>query len=130
MTKTLIRSAVAAGALAASMAASATIITVFDSIPAGTAAYNATVAAAGGTVTALDIPVQSGSSIVGPDFTITRNNGGFISTTTYGTMSGPVVDISPSGSGPGIGAIGSGIKFAFTNPVNSIGFEVGDWGTC
>jgi PEP-CTERM motif len=130
MSKTLIRSSVAAVAMAASMAASATIVTVFDSIPAGTASYNATVAAAGGTVTALAIPAQSGNSIVASDFTITRNNGGFISTTTYGTMSGPVVDISPSGSGPGIGAIGSGIKFTFNTAVNSIGFEVGDWGTC
>lgn len=128
----LTQCALVAGALAwGTPPAGATILTVFDSIPAGTASFNNTVTAAGATPMADTLGfAQSGNPLVRPGYTIDRNNGGGISTISYGTMTGGVVDISPGGSGPGIGAIGSGITFTFNSAVNSIGFEVGDWGTC
>ena len=130
MSSKLIRHTLAAAAMVASVAANATIVTVFDSIPAGTASYNATVAGAGSTVKSLALPAGGGASIVTADFTMTRNNGGSIFTGSYGTMSGPVVDIDPSGVGRVLGGKGSGVTFTFNSPVNSIGFEVGDWSTC
>jgi len=128
-----IRSTLAAAALSASMAASATILTVFDSIPNGTASFNSTVASAGGTVSAMLIPTASSvPSIDAGPFTIARNNGSPFSTSTYGTMSGPVIGINPAGTvrGPAGDSQPSGVTFTFDSPVNSVGFEVGDWGTC
>ncbi|WP_135470984.1 PEP-CTERM sorting domain-containing protein [Crenalkalicoccus roseus] len=125
--------AAVAGALALGAAPSqATILTVFDSIPAGTTSFNATVTAAGGTANADTLPTSGsfGTALDRGDYTITRNNGGSISLSTYGTMTGGVININPSGSSKGIGAIGSGITFTFDSPINAIGFEVGDWGTC
>jgi hypothetical protein len=111
--------------------AGATILTVFDSIPAGTAAFNNTVTAAGATPTADTLGFgQSGNPLARPDYAIDRNDGGAVFTSSYGTMTGGVISIDPSGSGPGIGAISSGITFTFGSAINSIGFEVGDWGTC
>jgi hypothetical protein len=131
MSSTFIRSTLAGAALIASAASHATIVTVFDSIPNGTASYNATVAGAGGTVSSLTLPAAAGGAAINTaDFSITRNNGGNVFTTSYGTMSGPVIDIDPQGSGRGIGGIGGGVTFTFNSPVNSIGFEVGDWATC
>lgn len=46
------------------------------------------------------------------------------------TTTGETYDISPFGSGPGIGAIVSGITLTSDSAVNTIGFEVGDWATC
>ncbi|MHB1076711.1 PEP-CTERM sorting domain-containing protein [Thiobacillus sp.] len=133
MNKNILASAAfAASALFAAGSANATILTVFDGIPAGSASFDTTVTAAGGTV-ANDVwsGLSSGSSIVRTDYTVTRNNGGFISPTTYGTMSGQVIDISPDGLFPGQnGTIASGIAFTFNTPVNAFGFEVGDWATC
>lgn len=124
----LLVSAAAALSLAS---ANATIATVFNSIPIGTANFNATVAAAAGVVSSDTLSgLAAGTSIVRADYTITKNDSSALFPSTYGTMTGEVVDISPFGSGPGIGAVGSGIKFAFSTPVNALGFEVGDWGTC
>jgi hypothetical protein len=67
--------------------------------------------------------------VVRPDYTITRNGGGFLSPTTYGNLTGQVIDISPFGSS-GNGSIDSGVTLTFNSAVNAIGFEVGDWGTC
>jgi hypothetical protein len=122
----------AAGALLfASSAGHATILTVFDAIPAGSAAFNATVTATGATPVADVLPFNaSGAPLSRTDYTLARNNGGTIFTSSYGSMTGGVVNINPFGSGPGLGAIGSGITFTFNDPINAIGFEVGDWGTC
>ena len=118
----------------AATAANATIATVFNSIPAGISSFDSTVAGAGGTVTVDtwtslpdDVP-----SIVRTGYTVTKNDGSnLFDQGVYGTTStGSSVDISPYGSGPGLGAIGSGITFQFSSAVNSFGFEVGDWGTC
>jgi hypothetical protein len=130
--KHLIPASIAATMLFSGVA-NATILTVFDGIPTGSASFDATVTGAGGTVVSdvwAALP-SGGTSIVRTDYTITRNNGGSLFPTTYGSMSGQVISINPDGDFPGSnGTIASGITFTFNNPVNSFGFEVGDWATC
>lgn len=123
---------VAVGTMLFAGAAQATILTVFDGIPAGSASFDSTVTAAGSTVvTDVWTTFGSGTSVDRGDYTVTRTNGDSISTTTYGSMSGRVIGISPDGSFPGQnGTPASGITFTFTDPVNAFGFEVGDWATC
>lgn len=120
-------------------AANATIVTVFDGIAAGRASFDSTVTSAGGTVGFTTLSgLGSGNSVDAGPFSISRTNGGFLGFTTYGSMSGQVVDISPATSAPGgsnprtnpLDYFDSGLTFTFDNPVNSIGFEVGDWATC
>lgn len=132
MNKTKLALALGASALFLAAHANATILTVFDGIPAGSASFNTTVIDAGGMVTTDTwTGLSSGPSLVRADYTVTRNNGGAFSPTSYGSMSGQVIDISPDGAfGAPNGTIASGITFLFNNPVNSFGFEVGDWATC
>ncbi len=117
-------------------AANATIVTVFDGIGAGRASFDATVTAAGGTVGSTTLSgLGSGTSVDAGPFSISRTNGGNLSFGSYGTMSGQVVDISPFGGGSNprtnpLDYFNSGLTFTFDTPVNSIGFEVGDWATC
>jgi len=121
----------AAGLLFAG-SANATIITVFDGIPAGTASFNSTVLNAGGTLfTDVWTSLAGGASVTRPGYTVKRNNGNNISSTTYGSMSGRVVSINPNGSSSGQnGTLASGVTFLFDNAINSFGVEVGDWATC
>lgn len=134
----LIRTLAGAAALvlASAIGASATVVTIFDGIQAGRNTFNSTVTGAGATVKNDTLSgLVSGSSIVRSDFTLTRNNGGWISPGSYGTMSGDVIDISPSGGGSNprtnpMDYFGSGVTLTFASAVNSIGFEIGDWATC
>lgn len=73
--------------------------------------------------------IADGYSVTRPDYTIRRNDGGWIVPGFYDTLSGQVVDISPSG-GTGSASLGSGVTLQFGSGINAIGFEVGDWGTC
>ncbi|PLX60172.1 PEP-CTERM sorting domain-containing protein [Sedimenticola selenatireducens] len=125
--------------LAISTAANATIVTVYNDFDGGLTNFNNTVTAAGGTATHDTWSTQlSGTSSNQGDYTVTMNDGSAISSYIYTlwssspsrTTSGYVVDIDPAGSGPGIGAIGSGVTLTFDSAVNAIGFEVGDWATC
>lgn len=114
----------------AAASANATIATVFGAPAAGLTAFNNTVTAAGGTATHDNwASLSGGTSIARTDYSISRNNGGAISPTNYGNMTGVAIDISPSG-GAGIASIGSGTTLTFSQGINAIGFEVGDWGTC
>lgn len=121
--------------------AGATTTTVYDGVTAGSASFDATVAAAGGTVnvdtwTALG----SGTSVDRGDYVITRNNGGRISGARYGTLSGQAISINPrlnrGASQPSGGRANpmdyfdSGVTLTFDSAVNSVGFEIGDWATC
>jgi len=136
-----IQNVLLASALAfAATSASATIVTVFDDLDAGPVNFDNTVIAAGATVTT-DTWANLPSGVLSVDrgeYVITRNNGGALSGqgiyTAYPnynrSTTGETYDISPFGSGPGIGAIGSGITLTFDSAVNAIGFEVGDWATC
>ncbi|MBN2630717.1 MAG: VPLPA-CTERM sorting domain-containing protein [Rhodobacteraceae bacterium] len=117
-------------------AAHATIVTVFDDIAGGRSAFDLTVAAAGGTVDN-DVwgGLSFGTSIDRGDYVITRNGGGSLSPTTYGTMSGEVVSIDPAGGGSyprtdPMDYFNSGVTLTFGSAVNAVGFEVGDWATC
>jgi hypothetical protein len=134
MKKILAIAAVAAGFASP---ANATIVTVFDSFQNGITNFDTTVTNSGATLNTLSLtPGTFGAPLALAGVTISRNSGGGVSIDSpYGvsgtvSTSGGVIDISPSGSGPAIGAIGSGITFTFANAVNSFGFEVGDWGTC
>jgi len=141
MKHTLKFTMVAAATLMIASGAGATTTTVFDGIADGRADFDATVVGTGGAV-AVDTwtTFGSGASVDRGDYTITRNNGGSLSSTTYGTMSGRVVDISPtlnSGAFEPANAranpldyFDSGVTLTFDSAVNSVGFEVGDWATC
>lgn len=119
--------------------ANATIVTVYDDFDGGLANFNATVAAAGGTATHdnWSSPLSGTSSDQG-DYVVTNNDGGALFSSIYTLFnsspsrqtSGHMVSIDPAGSGPGLGAIGSGMTLTFDTAVNAIGFEVGDWSTC
>jgi len=116
--------------------ANATIITVFDGITAGVASFDSTVTGAGSIVTS-DVwaNMSSGASIVRNDYTITQNDGGTGSMASYGSMTGQVIGINPSGGGSSprtdpMDYYNSGITFTFNSAVNALGFEVGDWATC
>jgi hypothetical protein len=114
----------------ASTAANATVVTVFGAPAPGLVNFNNTVTAAGGTALHDNwANLSGGLSVVRPDYTITRNNGAAIAPTSYGTLSGEVININPAG-GPGAASLGSGITMTFNTGINAIGFEVGDWGTC
>jgi hypothetical protein len=134
-------STLAAASLAlGATAADATILVVFDDFDGGFASFNATISAAGETTTTQVLtPGTSGNPADFGAFSIRRNNGSSVTVDDPYFLSGAspsrsttggVIDISPGGSGPGIGAKGSGITFTFDAPINALGFEVGDWATC
>jgi hypothetical protein len=122
--------------IASAISANATIVTIFDGVSAGRTEFNNTVSGASGTVTVDTWANLTGGSLIDRGaYTISRNNGGYMYPTTYGTMSGEVVSIDPSGGGSfprtnPMDYFGSGVTLAFDTAVNSIGFEVGDWATC
>jgi len=139
--KTQIKIATLAASVALASSANATILTVFDGVTAGVASFDATVTGAGGTV-AVDVwsGLVSGTSIDRGAYTITQNDGLTASVQNYGTLSGQTIDIGPAlnlgeteppgGRAAPEAYFDSGITFTFVDPVNSIGFEVGDWATC
>jgi hypothetical protein len=123
-----------AGVIALGAASSqATILTVFDGITAGVNNFNATVAAAGGTATAdtwaFGLPSSQGTLFDRGAYDVKRNNGGNISLQDYGQMSGRTISINPTSRNLALAPLG-GLTFTFDNPINAIGFEVGDWATC
>lgn len=132
--------ALTAGVLAfAATSASATIATVYNDFDGGLVNFNNTVAAAGGSAIHDNWnSLPSGTSIARADYTITQNDGSFMSPSVYTlrdswptrTTSGDVVSIDPYGATRGIGAKASGVTLTFNSAINSIGFEVGDWATC
>lgn len=136
--RVLVASLFASAAIAAiPTAASATITTSFGSRDGGAAAFDATVAGAGGTLNTISWSGFTGGASVdfGP-FTVTRNDGTTVNNNgVYSSggesTSGDTINISPNGTfGLSNGDASAGITFTFDDPVNSLGFEVGDWGTC
>ena len=135
----LMTALVFSAALAASPA-SATILTVFDDFDGGVADFDATVTGAGSTVETDNwTGLASGGTLTDRgDYTIERIGGSSLSFSNYALYnssptrftSGQVLSIDPFGSSPGIGGRPSGVRLTFDDAVNSIGFEVGDWGTC
>lgn len=122
----------AAGLLLAASSAQATIATVFEGIPTGAAKFDNTVIAAGGSVvTDVWTSMLSGSVVDRGAYSISRSNGDDVFFGSYGSMSGHVLGIDPEGATrDALATKASGITLTFKNPINSFGFEVGDWATC
>ena len=98
-----------------------------NSIPAGTAAFDATVAGVGGTVKTQALTGLSyGSSWSFADFTIKSTSGNNRSIDTRYLSSGNAIGINPVGPN----FAGSGLTFTFANAINAFGLEIGDWATC
>ncbi len=97
-----------------------------DTIPAGTAAFDATVVGTGAAVKQDALrSLVSASSWTRSDYTITSTDG-----------SSRFIDGSYISSGDSIGinpyspADASGLTFTFATAVNAFGLEIGDWATC
>lgn len=114
--------AIAATLGAAAPAVAATSV-VYSTVPAGQAAFDATVTASGGTVSTQVL----GTGASYPDFTISRSP-----STTYSEITGRLVPIDPAGTikGPNGNSRPSGVTFSFNTAVNAFGLNVADWGTC
>lgn len=140
---TLGKGAAAAGTavlLLAAQPAEATIATFFGNMFTAATQFDNLVTSVGGTVT-VDTwtTLPSGQTVIdrGP-YTISKNNGAAIFPQTYTLyssspstpMSGQSVDISPSSTDVLQSRAGSAMKLVFDDPINGIGFEVGDWATC
>lgn len=97
-----------------------------DSIPAGTAAFDATVVGTGAAVK-LDAlsGLSSASSWARADYTITSTDGSTRGIDSSYLSSGDAIGIDPYAPAPS-----SGLTFTFTNAVNAFGLEIGDWATC
>ena len=142
MKKTALASALAVSALFMATSASAVpvivntalsnISTAFDSIITGTGSTVATAQVANGQ-SVYNYTDKDGNPAT---VTVTRPNGSAVSASggysSGGTsLSGSVWGISPGASGADpIPGFNSGLKFAFSSPVNAFGFEIGDWATC
>jgi hypothetical protein len=131
--------AVTALALSLGATAPAQAVSVFyGNMFTGATQFDNTVTGAGGTpVIDTWTTLASGTSVNRGAYTLTRNNGGSIVGQNYNLFgaspttptSGQVVSIAPSSTNV-LQSKSSGIKFSFNTPVNALGFEVGDWGTC
>ncbi len=102
----------------------------FNSTTAGAAQFDSTVTGAGNSVV-VDTwsTLGSGTSVDRGAYSVSRINGNSVFPTSYGTLNGQVISIDPSSRNVQQSR-SSGIQFSFDNPVNALGFEVGDWGTC
>lgn len=123
--------AIASVAIGLTASAPAHAVSVFfGSTSNGAAQFDATVNGAGSSV--VTDSLTSTFNVASFDrgaYSITRLDGGTVSTQTYGTLNGQTIGISPSSRDVNLSK-SSGIQFNFTNPINALGFEVGDWGTC
>jgi len=101
----------------------ATTSVVYNNVPNGQSAFDATVAAAGGVLETQILGVTTSYT----DFTISKP-----ALNTYPEITGQLTDIAPDGTvrGPDGDSRPSGIKFTFAAPINAFGLNVGDWGTC
>jgi len=98
-----------------------------DTIPAGTAAFDAAVVAAGSAVNTDALSgLSSGTTWVRTDYTITSTNGTSRFIDSSYIPSGDSIGINPSSVNPET----SGLTFTFGSPVNAFGLEIGDWATC
>lgn len=141
--KNLMKTSIAGSAITLMMAtgAYATTATFFDGIAAGSAEFDSLVTGAGGTVEVDTLTtVASGASIDRGDYTITANDGSFMSWFSAGTTSGLMTSIDPalnsgasepaSGRADPMDYFDSGITLTFDDEINAVGFEVDDWATC
>lgn len=116
--------------LASAGSAHATQVAVFGSPSNGLNNFNNTVTAAGGTAKhdLWSSLATNQTSIDRGDYTVSRTSGAVMTVTSYGTISGRVINMTAANNGDG--GKGSGVTLTFDAAVNAVGFEVGDWGTC
>ncbi|MGB4812181.1 MAG: PEP-CTERM sorting domain-containing protein [Methylophilaceae bacterium] len=102
-----------------------------NTIPAGTAAFDATVVGAGGAVVTDTLSgLSDGTTWARTGYTISSTDGSsrFIDpsyASSGNTLSGNAIGINPASP-----ASGSGLTFTFNTGVNAFGLEIGDWATC
>ncbi len=104
-----------------------------DSIAAGTAAFDATIAAVSGTLVTDSLSGLSyGTTWSRTGYTITSTNGAvryidgdYLTGSRPAGTGGQAIGIDPQPPFPG-----SGLTFTFANPINAFGLEIGDWATC
>jgi len=127
--------AVSAPALAAPVVYNLPIngISTFDNVVTGTGASLQTVQVTNNNNTYAYTDANGNPATV----TVTRPNGAAIAAPSSGyssntvSLSGSVWNINPATSSADlIPGFNSGLKFAFSTPVNAFGFEIGDWATC
>ena len=115
------------------------VVVTFGNMFTAATQFDNTVTSSGNAVaidTWTNLP-SGGTSINRGAYSVSRINGGGISPQNYTLFnsspstqtSGQVIDISPSSRNV-LQSRSSGIEFNFSNPVNALGFEVGDWATC
>ncbi|HKY01893.1 MAG TPA: PEP-CTERM sorting domain-containing protein [Burkholderiales bacterium] len=122
-------------ALAAASTAAHALPTIYnDSIAAGTASFDSTIAAVSGTLftDSLSGLTDGATSWARTGYTISSTSGvGRFIDTTYLTGARPAGTGGESiGINPTAPANTSGLTFTFLSPVNAFGLEIGDWGTC
>jgi hypothetical protein len=110
----------------------------YGNVFSGATQFDNTVTSSGNTVNVDNwTNLTAGTSIDRGAYTVSRVSGGLLSPALYNIdystpeipLTGQTIDISPSSIDVDISRA-SGIQFSFNNPVNALGFEVGDWGTC
>jgi hypothetical protein len=142
MKKTALASALAVTALFMATSANAVPVIVNAALSNISTAFDSIITGTGSTV--VTSQVVSGQSVYNytdkdgnpATVTVTRPNGSAVSPSggysSGGTsLSGAVWNINPSAiAADPIPGFNSGLKFAFSSPVNAFGFEIGDWATC
>jgi hypothetical protein len=142
MKKTALASALAVSTLLIAASASAAPFIVNTALSNISTAFDSVITGTGATVATSQI--VSGQSVYNytdkdgnpATVTITRPNGSAVSpsggySSNGVSLSGDVFNINPASSGADpIPGFNSGLKFAFSSPVNAFGFEIGDWATC
>lgn len=97
-----------------------------NTIPAGTAAFDATVVGAGGSVVTDALSgLTSGNSWARTGYGIASTDGSTRFIDTSYLASGDSIGINPAAPAPN-----SGLTFTFGTGVNAFGLEIGDWATC
>jgi hypothetical protein len=126
---TKILGAVAFSAVA--LSANAAPVIYNNTIPAGTAAFDSTVAGAGGSVITDTLAnLGTDSTWVRTGYTISSTDGSTrpidpLYSSGGNSLSGNAIGIDPASP-----ASGSGLTFKFNTGINAFGLEVGDWATC
>lgn len=128
-----LRASVALAAMAFSGLAQALPVIYNNSIAAGTAAFDTTIATVGGTVVTDTLSNLSWSNTwVRSGYTITSTNGNsrsidssYLNGGRPAGTGGDAIGIDPQNPAPT-----SGLTFTFANPINAFGLEIGDWATC
>ena len=118
----------AVSALLGLASGAAAVPAVFNNtIAGGIATFDSTITGTGSTVITDTLSgLSGGTSWDRGDYVISATSGVFRGIDPwYSGLTGEAIGINPTSPFPT-----SGLTFTFDNPVNALGFEVGDWATC